>query len=619
MKLKKLLIIPILSLLLLFSIVFNYTYLYAAEGVTLDFTVSSDATPLYDELGQLSGVSWINDPETDFRSSRMHVITIDNILNEPINLDSSRIFTNSSSKLFYPRNIIPSSLPYVIVAEIDSNQTEYTIKFVNDYGFSALNDDVSVEDFNSTNISIRTYLGETDDLYTYAFKRFSSLVNLTSISEGSGSLAESLSSAGIYDNDDLSTFPLDTYGEFFEEMDIITAEGRVFSVLTYNYENIFYNQTAGPTSIEEANAGDQIILTSSWIDPLLDSFSPEPYTRTLTLYETFNGVNPGIRIGNKVYPLALSLDDMIFTISDPLFNPQTDIFIGDGKYWATPQNYSFSSFSITKDGEDASDYYLSSNGTYNVSSTFTGDDDSNTYTFDFELTTDMPIDLIIASNASGYEVANESEINISEDIIVSDQLSYEAIMSSLDEYLTFTHEDNSIIIPGKTFTVYDADDVDVSNTLWKNQPGIYSIEYVYTFDGFVAPDFKTIFVVEVYENQPPIVSGPEVYSIAVDRDDFSEDYLINLFQVSDDLDVSDDLNISVASDTFDFETSILEIGSHDFFVTVEDTDGLVSTSEITINIYEPLVSSNIFNISMSITSSLILLLAGVYIFKKIKK
>ncbi|MDC7244116.1 MAG: hypothetical protein PQJ44_09525, partial [Sphaerochaetaceae bacterium] len=119
MKRKKILLLPLLLMILTLSVVINIRPLYAAEGAPLNYSIPTEVTPIYDELDQLSGISWTNNPLSGFDASGMFVITVDNILNESINFDKSRLFTTLSMNIFYPRNEIPLSSPYQFIVDIE--------------------------------------------------------------------------------------------------------------------------------------------------------------------------------------------------------------------------------------------------------------------------------------------------------------------------------------------------------------------------------------------------------------------------------------------------------------------------------------------------------------------
>ena len=625
MKNKKILILPVIALMFILSFIVNLKPLYAAQGDAVTNFLPSDATPLYDDLGQFSGISWDNDPTTEFNETGLYVVTINNLLKDPF-FNNSTFMNASGSDIYFPENRVPSiDTSFSFIVDISADQTTLKIEFLNEYGFSALKDTLTIEDFNSTNISMRAYRGETDDLYTYTSKKYNRLLDITANNNGTDTLHEALSNIGIYVNDDTTTYPLETYGEFSMELELIDLNGLTYNGLTDSYKNVFYNQVSGPTTWAEANPGDELVFESTWYDPLLDSFSPEPHTITITLFETLNNVNPALRIMDKTYPLALSNDSINVTISESDFNPQNSVTIADGDYFGAgnylgnPQEYTFKSFAITKGGVSAIDYYLFTNDIYDASITFTGAD-LNDYTFNFTLTTDFPPVAVFAKDVSDNTINSDSRIDINEKIIMSEQSSYEAMMTYLNNYLSFSLDDSSIVVPEISYLVCDSDNIDVTNTTWFNQKDIYSIEYTYKFDGLNADDYIATYIVEVYENEAPEISGPTKHSIPIDIDDFSEDYILSLYSFSDDLDEDTDLTTTVSSLTFDFESSeILLNDNHTFVITVTDSNGLSSTVDLNIEIYEPIKPTNIFKVLMSISSSLIFVLAGVYIFKKLKK
>ena len=568
MNLKKILLLPMLVIALLFTLVFSIKTVYAAEGTYTEFSLPPSSVLEYDEYGNAAGIKFTTS-EVEGVYPAMIVVTIENIINPDFILD----YNNSSfiGKIhpvdgFY--SVGQESISFI--AETSQVSPLAYLKLTDAYKHSILKYDVSLDDFNSTNIKIRQYLGSSDDLYTYTLstipKRAITLSYYATNTTYDGFLKQS--GLGLV-NRAADSNP----GLLYSQAKILTDTGLVATTTTTDGVRFSYT---GDIPYAELKVGDVLTVSQVYaMDELTSIDNDKNWTFQIEIIDTEEHQN--LQIKDDFF-INASHEDFVYTNSTGSFDPNSDLTLGTGGYQTALDKFNLDSFSITQNGIDATETYQTVSGSYDASATFVSIYDAAEFvTIDFTYVTVLP-DLMVTLAETTTEVESDQNFNISSVIVANDTTSYNEVLTLLDSYFDFILTDDTIIIPEITFSVSP-----IPSTTWYNTPGEYVLTYNYNFNNYL-DDFVANFNVEVYQNQAPEIIGPETYRIPNDLDGFSETDLLALFTATDDLDANETLTINVTSSELDFTVQELILGEYSITVSLTDSHGEETLKTIVIEV-----------------------------------
>ena len=85
MNIKKIILLPIMAITLVFTLFLSVKTVYAAEGTYTDFVLPASAVLRYDNYGNIHGVQ-MDTPDIEGVYPAMAVVTIENIINPDFSL-----------------------------------------------------------------------------------------------------------------------------------------------------------------------------------------------------------------------------------------------------------------------------------------------------------------------------------------------------------------------------------------------------------------------------------------------------------------------------------------------------------------------------------------------------
>jgi len=586
-KITLFIVFMLLSISTLFS--FNLVRIKAAENL-IDPEFGS-VTAKYDSFGDLSGFS-----STITLPNGTYVFkSIGMIGNEP---DPAAFKTRSVSPAFTYLNYgnwyshLESAITFV--HRVASGNTEFIFNAIDEYGVSVLKTETTLQDLlESFEVFEITSSLSTSSPYYLTNNNYTNIKNFVLEAD----LASYETKEALFSSKTLGPIrPLDVFNNYYPD-----GNTHPFTLIS------------GPSLIESAQSGTKWLFKPSWI--------PKNSAYTLSLEVLTGDMMFNFRAGDIVFNNAST--DTSYNINlDPIIDND---FVPSEYFKLAPmspllpssvsQTYTFIDFVPS----DASYRYIP--GEYTAIVKFVGDIDTLEYVINLNITTEFSKSF----NIGAKRIIDDEEIVYSNGALIdlgsfydTDTTELALINSSIEEYFSFYILAYPNVTPESSFKILNSKNQEFSNDtlLWYQVPDKYKILYTATYVG--APNFTIALSVNINENKPPVIIGTSVYN-QPNNETFDLSEFLSSYYIKDDRD-STTAVLEILSSDIDFNQPIsnYEPGKYNVVLRATDEDGLKSERTIAFTIYEPLIPNDLFKMLFSISSSLIVVLLGVYSFRTIK-